>query len=565
VSVPSLFSSNTKSERTEVLYGTENTTNTILNFLFSAQYRMDICADSTWPSVAMGIDVFKQALINIKDKGIKSKYLSEITKDNLSYCKEVMKIGELRHLDGIKGNFAVSEKEYIASATMQEGSLLQQVIYSNVKELLEQQQYVFDSFWSRSVPAEQKIKEIEQGIVLEFYDIIADRKKAAQILVDLAQSIKKQALILLPNDKSMVRLNRLGVIDYTIKASQEEGAEVKIICPLSEVNSEIVKKISSNAPNITILNGNDSSHGLYIVDGEKFFRAELRQPNAETLSESIGYSFYSNSKLSVESFKSVFELLWKQHSLNEELRRADKMQKEFINIAAHELRTPVQPIIGLSEVVLHNTKDIEQAKLLLEVINRNAKRLHRLTEGVLDVTKIESQSLSLNKEQFNIKNLISNAINDIVTNKFYFPSSSSSKSNSPAIELLHHQEDDIFVYADKERVSQVIYNLLDNAIKFTRGEGAITVIVEQEQRETRNNNNQQALISIKDTGTGIDSEILPRLFTKFATKSQTGGTGLGLFICKGIIEAHGGKIWAENNADGKGAIFTFSLPIVKNK
>ena len=132
----------------------------------------------------------------------------------------------------------------------------------------------------------------------------------------------------------MIRLNRLGVIDYTIKASQEKDAEVKIICPLSEVNSEIVKRISSSAPNIKILNGNNSLYGMYIVDSEKFFRAELKEPNAETLSESIGFTFYSNSKLSVDSYKSIFELLWNEHMLNEELRRVGKIEREFITVAS---------------------------------------------------------------------------------------------------------------------------------------------------------------------------------------------------------------------------------------
>ena len=157
MAVPSSSSSpSTNSERTEVLYGTENTTKAILNVLSNVGIKIDICADTTWPSVAMGIDVFRNALIEIKKRGISSRYIITITKENLSYCKEAMKIGELRHLDGIKGNFAISEKEYIASATLQEASLLQQVIYSNVKEVLEQQQYVFDSFWNKSVPAEQK-------------------------------------------------------------------------------------------------------------------------------------------------------------------------------------------------------------------------------------------------------------------------------------------------------------------------------------------------------------------------------------------------------------------------
>jgi two-component system, OmpR family, sensor histidine kinase VicK len=176
----------------------------------------------------------------------------------------------------------------------------------------------------------------------------------------------------------------------------------------------------------------------------------------------IGLSTYSNSKAGVLSSVAIFEKLWKQSELyeqlmkaHEQLKRHDKMQKEFIDIAAHELRTPIQPIIGLSEVVIHNTNDMQQAKLL-EVINRNAKRLHRLTEDILDVTKIESQSLKLNKEQFNLNDVITNAIEDTMT-------------NSPTIKLFNgQQQQEISVYADKGRISQVVSNLLDNAVKFTK-------------------------------------------------------------------------------------------------
>jgi two-component system, OmpR family, sensor histidine kinase VicK len=292
----------------------------------------------------------------------------------------------------------------------------------------------------------------------------------------------------------------------------------------------------------------------------------LKDDAKSTFYEAIGLSTYSNSKAGVLSYVAIFENLWKQSELYEQLMKAheqlkvhDKMQKEFINIAAHELRTPIQPIIGLSEVVLRNTKDIEQAKLL-EVISRNAKRLHRLTEDILDVTKIESQSLNLNKEQFNLNEVISNAIDDMMTNKF-FSSSSFSKSSNHAIKLLNNQPQDVSVYADKGRIGQVVSNLLDNAVKFTKAEGNITIMIKKEG-EGGQNNIQHVIVSIKDSGPGIDPEIMPRLFTKFTTKSQTGGTGLGLFICKGVIEAHGGRIWAENNKNGeKGATFYFTLPL----
>ena len=236
------------------------------------------------------------------------------------------------------------------------------------------------------------------------------------------------------------------------------------------------------------------------------------------------------------------------------------MQKDFINIAAHELRTPIQPILGLTENLISHAKDIEQAKLL-EVVSRNAKRLKRLTEDILDITKIESQSLNLKKERFNLNDIIVNSIDDMMTmaNK-----QSSNKIEKNLIKLQYHQPQDIFMGADKGRISQVIHNLLDNAIKFTNV-GTISINA-QIKKGNKNNDDEQLLVSVKDTGSGIDPEIMPRLFAKFATKSDTGtGLGLGLYISKSIVEAHGGRIWAENNKDGeKGSTFYFSLPLSNN-
>ena len=235
----------------------------------------------------------------------------------------------------------------------------------------------------------------------------------------------------------------------------------------------------------------------------------------------------------------------------DKLKEADKAQKEFINVAAHELRTPIQPVIGLSDILHSKIKDSKQRELL-DVVIRNAKRLQRLSEDILDVTRIESQTLILNKEKFNLNDILSNAIQD--------HKNEIEKTNGN-LKLLYENNDDdeadnIFVEADRTRLSQVISNLIRNAIKFTK-EGIILITA----RKDNSNNNNQVIISVKDTGSGIDPEILPRLFSKFATKSFE-GTGLGLFISKSIIEDHGGRIWAENNADGKGATFGFSIPII---
>jgi signal transduction histidine kinase len=245
------------------------------------------------------------------------------------------------------------------------------------------------------------------------------------------------------------------IIDYLIHASQN-GVEVKIICCLTVDNSESVKRISSNAPNIRILNGDISPYGMLIVDGEKFLMAELREPTAVEFSEAIGFAIYLNSKRSVESFKSVFELLWNERKLNEELKRADKMQKEFINIAAHELRNPIQPILRLTEILRNKIKDTEQLELLNATI-RSAKRLQRLSEDILDVTRIESQSLNLKKEPFNLSEMILIAIVD---------SRNQLKKDNNIIMRLTCMED-VFVEADKARLNRVIANLLSNAVNFT--------------------------------------------------------------------------------------------------
>ena len=234
--------------------------------------------------------------------------------------------------------------------------------------------------------------------------------------------------------------------------------------------------------------------------------------------------------------------------VNEELKNHDKLQKEFINIAAHELRTPIQPILSLTEVLRSKIKDSEQLAMLDAAI-RNAKRLRRLTENILDITKIEGKSLQLEKEQFNLYEVILNVVQDFRNQQI---------ENPPLdIKILHDEaNNEIVINADKSRIAQVISNLLSNAIKFTQ-HGTVLITVEKKK------DNKEVIVSMKDTGSGLDPEILPRLFSKFASKSFK-GTGLGLFISKSIIEAHGGKIWAENNVNGKGATFYFTLPALNS-
>jgi signal transduction histidine kinase len=264
---------------------------------------------------------------------------------------------------------------------------------------------------------------------------------------------------------------------------------------------------------------------------------------------------------------------------NEQLKNHDRMQKEFINVAAHELRTPIVPILGFSELLYSKIKGRQQQQQqnrqgqqeeeeeMLETILRNANRLHQLTEDILDVTRIESNTLKLKKERFNLNDVIVDAVEDY-----------REQIANGNVKLMYEPGNNyaFVVEADRRRVTQVISNLLNNSIKFTK-EGTVTVttttirrkdVVDRDNRG-EGGGREEVDITVKDTGSGIDPELMPRLFTKFATKSYQ-GTGLGLFISKSIVEAHGGKMWTENNNNNnnssnnrkhKGATFYFTLPV----
>ena len=365
----------------------------------------------------------------------------------------------------------------------------------------------------------------------------------------------------------MLRAERLGVVEHLIKASSERGATIRIICPLTEENSKVIQKISNNGPSIKILDGGCSHSGILLVDDARFLRFELKEPRADQFAQAIGSVVYSNSKISIDSTRSFFELLWNERILNEQLKTNDKIQKEFINIASHEIRTPTQAIIALSDLLQTHPEKRDE---IIQGIKRNAIRLQRLTNDILDVTRIESQTLQLNKELFNLNELISNILEDY-----------KNQVNNTMVQLIfknikmENGSSSIFVEGDKYRLSQVICNILDNAIRFTK-EGTISisikkrikrggdeVITENSDKQKQEEQEDEAVVTLEDTGTGIHSEILSRLFSKFATKSNVGGTGLGLFISKSIVEAHGGRIRGENYTyDGKkGARFIFTIPL----
>jgi signal transduction histidine kinase len=565
--------------RITILHGAQ-VINALLQIFSTADNRIDVCGNYKFPPKIFSFESVNKLRLDAaaRNRNLKQRYIFQITKESVHYCKELMRTGnnELRHMDDIEANFTVNEKEYLGSITFNEIQQ-QQAIYSNMREIVEQQHSIFDTLWDKSVPAEDVIRNIEEGVEPEFIEIISDRHKATGIYIDLAKSIQKEGLILLADSKAMIRADRLGIIDYLIEASSQKDATVKIICPLSKENSYIVKRILSEAPAAKIVNSGSSHSGMFIVDSKKFLRFELKDPKAEEFSDAIGFIVYSNGKVSVSSSKSFFELIWNEHIHYEKIKEyerqkeGDKLKDEFINVAAHELRTPIQPILGLSQVLrsgkVNSTDDYHK---YLDTIIRNAKRLQRLADSILDVTRIESHSLKLNKEQVKLEDIITEVIED-----YSDQIEKANDNNKRSLKLLYEPEEreekeDILVEADKARLVQVISNLLNNAITFTK-QGVISISSSTASKVQEIGSSgidggcfgkDIVVVRIKDTGVGIDQEIFPRLFSRFISKSYQ-GTGLGLFVSKNIIEAHGGNIWAENNVDSKGAAFYFSLPIVK--
>jgi two-component system, OmpR family, sensor histidine kinase VicK len=393
-------------------------------------------------------------------------------------------------------------------------------------------------------------------------EIIRNPRESIKLAYDLVQSAEQEVLRIFPSIHAFRRQTRMGIM-HLFKEVVEHGIKVRILIHADENQiRQVINEVMLVFPDIEIraidmsLN---TSIGIVIVDKKESLIIETRDDAKDNSYDASGLATYSNSKYIALSYASIFESLWIQAELykqlkeaNEQLKQHDKMQKEFINLAAHELRTPIQPIIGFTEIVSSKIKDTDQRELL-DAVTRNAKRLQRLVDDIIDVTKIESQSLKLNKEELDLNHVITNIIDDY---------NSLIVSGNHKVKLYFNPfKETLLIKADKERISEVISNLLSNAIKFTKED---TIFISIEKREDDNNdNNNYALVTVKDTGEGIDPEILPNMFSKFITKSFE-GLGLGLYISQHIVKAHGGKIEGKNNANGIGAEFGFTLPLIKD-
>lgn len=382
-------------------------------------------------------------------------------------------------------------------------------------------------------------------------EVINDPNQILSLTRELIESANEEIVGIFSSSNAFHRQVRAGMLTLAKKALLMRNVNVKILVPFDEQITQL-ETLSHEEKGFEIRKmeeGSQTTVSVMVVDRKFSLVVELKDDAKQNSVEAIGLGTYSNSTATVLSYVSIFQTLWNQSALYEKLKIHDRLQNEFISMAAHELRTPIQPILALSQHLLSQDVTLEQNQRLryLDVIVRNAARLQQLTEDILDSTKIEMRSLQLKLEEIDVHEMVIQSVQD-----------AKDRLQNRQIQLgLHFNKDENnIVKGDRRRLAQVLTNLLNNSMKFT-SKGEIDVFV---FAGSGKGDSKSVFIQVRDTGSGIDPQMIGKLFTKFITKSIT-GTGLGLFISKGIIEAHGGIIWAENNLARSGAIFTIKLPL----
>jgi signal transduction histidine kinase len=551
-------------------------------------------------------EIIERAKIKGEDNGIKWLTFIDNDKDSIDLVKRFLDAGiQVRHIKNPPSmNFSVDSKSIQATIdSMDKGKLLSKLLVSNETAYVNHFNLYFQELWNNfGIDAKERIRNIEEGLENDT-EVIIHSDRTLNLYLNIVQSTQSEIFFIFPTPKAFVR--QLKAIFLAKQISKERKVKVRILTPTNEVVEAWIPSLlhkEGEEKNGTKYDKDDNINNKYsmksfsydvieiryiekmahtkatiiVADRKESLVMELKDDTKDTFIEAIGFSTHSTSKPNVLSYVAIFENLWKQSELyheikesNEKLEAKDKVLNEFIHVAAHELRNPMQPILSLSQMVRFELSkeaefEIDKHKILyfLDIIIRNAKKLIGLSDDVLDIARIETNTLALNRETFNLKELLQDLIDDcksqhkddICDIKLYY--------NIEEIQLQRQRNDCLYsITADKTRLSQVVSNLLANALKFTNKDCLIQIIVEKREIDDRL---KEIIVKIKDTGTGIDTDLLPKLFTKFASKSEK-GIGLGLYICKNIVEAHHGKIWAKNNEDGKGATFSFSLPSINDK
>jgi two-component system sensor histidine kinase VicK len=397
-------------------------------------------------------------------------------------------------------------------------------------------------------------QHIEQSI-----QILSNIQRIKHLYLSLLRNARKEVLLVFPTTNAVRREEGVGIIAELRQASQR-GVTVRLLTPMDDFVSPqleelrtagiVVRQIESPA---------ETKFKLLIVDRKFSLVIETKDDSRGSFERAIGLATFSNSKATVLPYVTIFESFWRETDLYEKAREADRIKDEFVNIAAHELRNPISPILGSADFALEDIRKLKEGKgddvtldsldENIHIIARNAAKLYKLSEDILQVSRIESGTFSLRLDKVDLKALCQMAVQDTKRRI---------EAEKKPIDIRLDYEiggyesgQGVAISCDSSKISQVLHNLLDNAVRFTN-KGTITISIAMHDESS-------VIFKIEDSGIGIDREIKNRLFDKFASKSN-GGTGLGLYLSKKIIEAHGGKIWGSNNPSGIGATFSFTVP-----
>lgn len=300
--------------RTEVIHGIENSLKIGLKFMQNAK-TLDVVADKTGPSILIENDFYKANLIELIKRGGTMRYIADITKDNLHYCKEMLQIaGDMRHFEGFTGGLAVSDREYMGTPALREKQHSMFLIYSNEKEIVEQQQILFNTMWEKAIPARQRIKEIELGTKREFAETIRDPTEIQKIISKLIENGEKDILLLLPSANTFGRIKKLGVVSQLIK-SAKEGVNVRLLLDPDTLVKTIGEGNGKDLDQIEYRKLNKSLGSLIIiliVDESLSLVIDIKDDTQENFEESIGLGTYTNIESTVNTYLSLFERGWYQ-------------------------------------------------------------------------------------------------------------------------------------------------------------------------------------------------------------------------------------------------------------
>jgi two-component system, OmpR family, sensor histidine kinase VicK len=309
----------------EIFYGVKSTVERGIQFMQNAREKMDLFGDENGPSIIMEFDVYRNNYVDLVNRGGKIRLITEITNNNIDYCKALMKIvTELRHLDGLTGGIAVSESEYMSTTALKRKELLAVAFYSNEEEVVRSGQYIFDTFWEKAMPAKRRIKEIEENLRHEFISTIQDPEEIRRLIPNVISLASEQIQILFPSLNTFQIYQNEGLLNLLMEKAKGEKKNmvIRILVKKDSSVDELITSLFSRLENIHVLQSDsiDAKVVTMIVDKDKSLVIEMKDDRRHDIAETVGLATYSNSQPTVLSYDSIFEMLWIQAEIRQQSR-----------------------------------------------------------------------------------------------------------------------------------------------------------------------------------------------------------------------------------------------------